>query len=152
MSPSKIRLKTVTAKAELIREMLAAIETLPLASEAEFSADVRMVAAGESFLRRSLEALLDLGRHVLAKGFGKVVPDYAAVADELAARGILPPESAAKLRLMARYRNRMVHFYDEVSPPELYGILTRERGDVAEILHTIQGWLAVHPEISDGEL
>lgn len=49
MSPGKIRLKTVAAKAELIREMLAAIETLPLASEAEFSADVRMVAAGESF-------------------------------------------------------------------------------------------------------
>ena len=152
MSPSKIRLKTVTAKAELIREMLAAIETLPLASEAEFSADVRMVAAGESFLRRSLEALLDLGRHVLAKGFGKVVPDYAAVADELAARGILPPESAAKLRLMARYRNRMVHFYDEVLPPELYGILTGKRGDVEEILTAIQSWLAAHPEICDEEL
>lgn len=85
MSPSKIRLQSVTAKAELIREMLAGIETLPLASQAEFSADVRMVAAGESFLRRSLEGLLDLGRHVLSKGFGKVVPDYAAVADELAA-------------------------------------------------------------------
>jgi uncharacterized protein YutE (UPF0331/DUF86 family) len=152
MSPSKIRLKSVTAKAELIREMLAAIETLPLASEAEFAADPRMVAAGESFLRRSLEGLLDLGRHVLAKGFGKVVPDYAAVADELAAQGILPPESAAKLRLMARYRNRMVHFYDEVLPPELYGILSKERGDVEEILTAIQCWLATHPEISDGEL
>lgn len=152
MSPSKIRLKTVAAKAELIREMLAAIETLPLASETEFSADIRMVAAGESFLRRSLEGLLDLGRHVLAKGFGKVVPDYAGVADALAAQGILPPESAAKLRLMARYRNRMVHFYDEILPPELYGILARERGDVEEILTAIQSWLAAHPEVCDAEL
>ncbi|HEY0511651.1 MAG TPA: DUF86 domain-containing protein [Thermoanaerobaculia bacterium] len=152
MTPSKIRLKTVTAKAELIREMLAAIETLPLASEAEFSADPRMVAAGESFLRRSLEGLLDLGRHMLAKGFGKVVPDYAAVADELAAQGILSPESAAKLRLMARYRNRMVHFYDDVTPPELYGILTRERQDVEAVLAGIQRWLAIHPEKFDDEL
>lgn len=152
MTPSKIRLKSVTAKAELIREMLAAIETLPLASEEEFSADMRMIAAGESFLRRSLEALLDLGRHVLAKGFGKVVPDYAAVADELAAQGVLPPESAAKLRLMARYRNRMVHFYDDITPRELYGILSRERGDVEEILATIQRWLAAHPQVCDQEL
>ncbi len=152
MSPSKIRLKTVTAKAELIREMLAAIETLPLASEAEFSVDVRMVAAGESFLRRSLEGLLDLGRHVLAKGFGKVVPDYAAVADALAAQGILSPESAAKLRLMARYRNRMVHFYDEVLPSELYEILAKKRGDVEEILTAIQSWLAAHPDICNAEL
>jgi len=152
MSPSKIRLKSVTAKAELIREMLAAIETLPLASEAEFSADLRMVAAGESFLRRSLEGLLDLGRHVLAKGFGKVVPEYAAVADELAAQGILSPESAAKLRLMARYRNRMVHFYDDILPRELYGILARERGDVEEILAAIQRWLTSHPEACTDEL
>ena len=152
MSPSKIRLKTVAAKAEMIREMLAAIETLPLASEAELSADVRMMAAGESFLRRSLEGLLDLGRHVLSKGFGKVVPDYAAVADGLAAQGILPPESASKLRLMARYRNRMVHFYDEILPGELYGILSGKRGDVEEVLTAIQRWLAAHPEICEEEL
>jgi uncharacterized protein YutE (UPF0331/DUF86 family) len=152
MSPSKIRLKTVTAKAELVRDRLAAIETLPLASEADFSADSRMVAAGESFLRRSLEGLLDLGRHVLAKGFGKVVPDYAAVADELAAQGVLPPETAAKLRLMARYRNRMVHFYDDVTTSELYGVLTRERQDVEEVLGAIQRWLAAHPETCIDEL
>jgi uncharacterized protein YutE (UPF0331/DUF86 family) len=152
MSPSKIRLKTVTAKTEGVREMLAAIETLPLASAAEFSADPRMVAAGESFLRRSLEGLLDLGRHVLAKGFGKVVPDYATVADELAAQGILSPESAAKLRLMARYRNRMVHFYDDVTPLELYGILTEERRDVEEILAAIQRWLTAHPATCDDDL
>ncbi len=152
MSPSKIRLKTVTAKAELVRDMLAAIETLPLASESDFSADPRMVAAGESFLRRSLEGLLDLGRHVLAKGFGKVVPDYAAVADELAAQGVLPPETAAKLRLMARYRNRMVHFYDDVTTPELFGVLTRERRDVEEVLGAIQRWLAAHPEACIDEL
>lgn len=152
MSPGKIRLKTVTAKAELIRGMLAAIATLPLGSEAELTADPRMVAAGESFLRRSLEGLLDLGRHVLAKGFGQVVPDYAAVAAELAARGILPPETAAKLRLMARYRNRMVHFYDDVTPSELYGILTGERQDVEEVLAALQRWLAAHPEACIDEL
>jgi uncharacterized protein YutE (UPF0331/DUF86 family) len=152
MSPSKIRLKTVTAKSELIREMLAGIETLPLASETEFFADTRMVAAGESFLRRALEALLDLGRHVLAKGFGKVTPEYAAVADELEAQGIVAQENAAKLRLMARYRNRMVHFYDEITSRELYGILTRERGDVGEILTSIQHWLDAHPELCDTEL
>jgi uncharacterized protein YutE (UPF0331/DUF86 family) len=152
MSPSKIRRKTVAAKAEGIREMLDAITSLPLASVAEFSADVRMLAAGESFLRRALEGLLDLGRHVLAKGFGKVVPEYAAVADELAAQGILPQEDARKLRLMARYRNRMVHFYDDITPAELYGILTDERGDVETVLAAILSWLATHPEAATEEL
>ncbi|HEY8021151.1 MAG TPA: DUF86 domain-containing protein [Thermoanaerobaculia bacterium] len=152
MTPTKIRQKSVTAKAESVREMLAAVTSLPLASAAEFSSDPRMVAAGESFLRRALEGLLDLGRHVLAKGFGKVVPEYAAVADELEAQGILGQEGARKLRLMARYRNRMVHFYDDITPAELYGILTRERGDVEEVLAAILAWLAAHPEASTDEL
>jgi uncharacterized protein YutE (UPF0331/DUF86 family) len=152
VSPSKIRLKTVVARAELIREMLAAIETLPLGSEAEFAADPRMVAAGESFLRRCLEGLLDLGRHLLAKGFGKVTAEYAAVADELHAVGVISPEVASKLRLMARYRNRLVHFYDEITPLELYEILKGELQDIRDALALLQRWIEVHPEICDAEL
>ncbi len=152
MTPGTVQLKTVVAKAQGIREMLAATGSLPLASVAEFSFDPRMVAAGESFLRRALEGLLDLGRHVLAKGFGKVVPEYAAIADELAAEGILAVDDARKLRVMARYRNRMVHFYEEISPAELYEILTKERGDVEAVLGAILAWLADHPEASTSEL
>jgi len=152
MTPGPIRQKTVAAKAQGIREMLVAITSLPLASAVVFSSDLRMVAAGESFLRRALEGLLDLGRHVLAKGFGKVVPEYAAIADELAAQGILTVDDARKLRVMARYRNRMVHFYDDITPAELYEILTKERGDVDAVLGAILAWLADHPEASTDEL
>jgi len=152
MTPGPIRQKTVAAKAQGIREMLVAITSLPLASAVVFSSDLRMVAAGESFLRRALEGLLDLGRHVLAKGFGKVVPEYAAIADELAAQGILTVDDARKLRVMARYRNRMVHFYDDITPAELYEILTKERGDVDAVLGAILVWLADHPEASTDEL
>jgi len=53
---------------------------------------------------------------------------------------------------MARYRNRMVHFYDEILPGELYGILAGQRGDIEEVLAMIQRWLTAHPEICDDEL
>jgi uncharacterized protein YutE (UPF0331/DUF86 family) len=152
MTPGTIRQKTVAAKAQGIREMLVAITSLPLASAAVFSSDLRMVAAGESFLRRAFGGLLDLGRHVLAKGFCKVVPEYAAIADELAAQGVLTVDDARKLRVMARYRNRMVHFYDDITPAELYEILTKERGDVEAVLGAILAWLAAHPEASTDEL
>jgi uncharacterized protein YutE (UPF0331/DUF86 family) len=152
MTPGTIRQKTVAAKARGVREMLAAAASLPLASAAEFSSDLRMVAAGESFLRRALEGLLDLGRHVLAKGFGRVVPEYAAIADELAAQGVLTADDARKLRVMAHYRNRMVHFYDDITSAELYEILTKERGDVEAVLGAILAWLADHREIIADEL
>jgi uncharacterized protein YutE (UPF0331/DUF86 family) len=152
MSPSRIRESVVAAKAALVRDMLAAIETLPLAGLEDFVADRRMVAAGESFLRRGLEALLDIGRHVLAKGFGVPAVEYKEIARSLAEHGVLGAADAERLTRMAGYRNRLVHFYDEVSAAELYEILTGHRDDVAGVLAAIESWLAEHPERVDTAL
>lgn len=47
----------------------------------EFLAESRNVAAAESYLRRSLEAIFDIGRHVLAKtGNIKLSLEYEAIA------------------------------------------------------------------------
>lgn len=146
MSPGKIDPKVVSAKTEAIRRMLDGITDLPLGSFDEWTDDPRMIAAGESYLRRALEALLDLARHLLAKGFGRAVPEYAAIADALEEEGILAAEQATTLRLMARYRNRMVHFYDDISTEELYDILTEHLGDISTILEALQSWLSTNAE------
>jgi len=152
MSPGQIRQTTVTEKTSLVRDYLAGIATLPLGSQEAFLADPRMVAAGESYLRRALEGLLDLGRHILAKGAGKAVPEYAAIAEELRIMGVIPAETATRLQIMARYRNRMVHFYDEITPEELYRILTEELGDFDLVLGAIQRWLRENPDRLDKAL
>lgn len=152
MTPGPISQKVVAAKSEIVREMLAGIRTLPLASEAEFRADPRMVAAGESYLRRGIEALIDLGRHILARGFGKPVPEYAEVAAELGRLGVLDPTIAARLRVMARYRNRSVHFNDELTPAELYRILSSELADIDDALVGLLAWTAQNPEHVDTSL
>lgn len=152
MVPGLISQKIAAAKLQIIAEMLTGVDSLPLSSFDDFSLDPRMIAAGESYLRRALEALLDLGRHVLAKGFGLPVPEYAAIAERLGDQGVLPPEAAAKLKLMAGYRNRMVHEYDVVTPPELYRILTERRVDIEEVVAGLRSWLANHPERMDNRL
>ncbi len=149
MTRGTVRVVVITAKIEIARQMLAGISTLPLASVGEFLADARMVAAGESFLRRALEALFDLGRHILAKGFAVPAPDYKAVARGLLGQGVVGADLAQRLTEMAGYRNRMVHFYDEVTPEELYDILTHHLGDIEAALASIQAWLEKHPELLD---
>jgi uncharacterized protein YutE (UPF0331/DUF86 family) len=64
MSPGKISEKVVTGRLARIEEMIAGIQALPLNDLSSFSQDPRNVAAAESYLRRSLEALLDIGRHI----------------------------------------------------------------------------------------
>ena len=152
MVPGLVSQKIAAAKLGLISEMLGGVESLPLASEKEFTRDPRMVAAGESYLRRALEALLDLGRHILAKGFGLPVAQYAAIAEQLGAKGVVANDLAARLKLMASYRNRLVHEYDVVTPSELYTILTAKISDVVAVSDAIRSWLAENPERVDRSL
>ena len=149
MTPSGLRLKIVAERAAWVRRMLDGIRALPLESCDVFRADPRNVAAAESHLRRALEALLDLGRHVLAKGFGRAVTEYKDVARALIEVGVLGEREGTLLRHLAGYRNRLVHFYHEVSETELYEICTGELGDVAAVLAAVLTWIEAHPENLD---
>jgi uncharacterized protein YutE (UPF0331/DUF86 family) len=132
--------------------MLAGIASLPLETEAAFLADARMVAAGESFLRRALEGVFDLGRHLLAKGFGEPAAEYKEIAERLQRREVVDSAMGTTLMRMAGYRNRLVHFYDEVTPAELYAILTRHLPDLGRALDALKTWLAAHPDLVDRDL
>jgi uncharacterized protein YutE (UPF0331/DUF86 family) len=150
MSPGLISRVVVADKVAAIRRMLDGARSLPLTDLSAFTADPRMVAAGDSYLRRALEALLDLARHVLAKGFGRAPAEYAEVARELGEVGVVDAARAARLAVMARYRNRMVHFYDEITSEELYGILTRDLADIKNLVEAVTAWMAAHPDrVSD---
>ena len=146
MTPGHISRVVVADKVAVVRRMLDGTRSLPLDSLADFTADPRMVAAADSYLRRALEALLDLARHVLAKGFGRAPAEYAEVARQLGEVGVIDVPLAARLGIMARYRNRMVHFYDEITDPELFAIVTGELGDVETVMSAITAWLAAHPD------
>ena len=148
MSPGFISRVVVADKVALVGRMLDGIRTLPLDDLTAFTGDPRMVAAGDSYLRRALEALLDLARHVLAKGFARAPAEYAEVARQLGEVGVLAPALATRLGLMARYRNRMVHFYDEITDEELFRILTGELGDIENVVSAVNEWLAAHPDRS----
>ena len=152
MTRSGLREKVITERVAWIREMLAAIRTLPLASCDAFTADRRNIAAAESYLRRGLEALMDLGRHLLAKGFGVAAAEYRDVPLRLKEVGILTKDDADRMGQMARYRNRMVHFYQEISTQELYHICAHQLDDVEHVTRALTSWLESHPELIDRSL
>ncbi len=149
MTPARIRSDVVAEKAAWVRRMLDGLNSLPLKSLKDFTEDTRTQAAAESYLRRSLEALLDLGRHILAKGFGRPVAEYKEIPGQLREKRIMSEPDAALLREMAGYRNRMVHFYDEIGTEELYRICAERRKDVDRILSVMIAWINAHPELTD---
>jgi len=146
MTRTEINPAIVADKSQQIRAMLEGVASLPLDSLEASLEDPRTLAAGESYLRRALEALLDLGRHLLAKGCGVAASEYKEIASKLGETGILPPRQTERFIQMAGYRNRLVHFYDEITPRELYGILTEHLSDVEDVLDRMVRWVRENPD------
>ncbi len=134
MTPTQVDLKVVTTRLEIVEASLRHLRALPAGTRVEFLADERNPAAAESHLRRAIEALLDVARHLLAKGFGEGPLEYRQVARRAAERGLVAdPAVAHTFYLLAGYRNRLTHFYSEVTSEELFEIVTQRLGDLTAV-------------------
>lgn len=149
MSPTKISKRIVSDRLDWIDKMLAEISKLPLTGYEDFARDSRNIWAAESCLRRCLEALMDLGRHILAKGFAMGVSEYKEIAAGLSDSGVLTKPEGAGFRILAGYRNRMVHFYHEISNEELYEICSSQLSDIRSISAALRKWIKNNPSIMD---
>ncbi|MBE0461828.1 MAG: DUF86 domain-containing protein [Candidatus Aminicenantes bacterium] len=134
---------------ELLRFIESCLEELrPFSTmnEEEFLADRKNPPFVESYLRRSLEAIFDIGRHILAKTSGFKEIEYKVIAKELGRRGVVTEELSDVLYIMAGYRNRMVHFYREVTPQELYYIARDNLKDIEHFIREIASFLKAYQE------
>lgn len=152
MMPGPVSQRIVLDRLEWVARMTAELATLPLDDEQAFLADDRNAYVAESCLRRALEALLDIGRHILAKQIGQGAVEYKEIARRMGELGVLSAEDTARLRLMAGYRNRLVHFYHEVTPHELYEICRTQLGDVNAVADGFRAWLGATPDMVDNSL
>ena len=99
-------------------------------SKEGYLSDERNSAAVESFLRRCLETIFDIGRHILSKSYSFKSLECKEMAKELGKKGIVSKEYSETLLKMAGYRNRMVHFYNEITDGELYTIVKKALCDI----------------------
>jgi uncharacterized protein YutE (UPF0331/DUF86 family) len=134
MTPASIDRKIITQRAAWIQEMMGALGELPLKNKKNFLQNRHNVAAAESYLRRSLEALFDIGRHILAKRFAFPATEYKEIARGLLAKKILNEDEAELMGKMAGYRNRMAHFYHEITPEELHEICLNHLDEIRLLL------------------
>jgi uncharacterized protein YutE (UPF0331/DUF86 family) len=146
MMPGKLSRQVIADRLEWVKRMVAVIRNLPLDDRQEFFSDLRNLMTAESGLRRALEALFDLGRHILARGFGIGVTEYKEIASRLHEEQVISDEDARLLMVLAGYRNRLVHFYHEVAPEELYEISKNRLVDIEMIADAYRRWVGQHAD------
>lgn len=127
----------------LIDSFLKELHKLSTLDKDSFLSDKRNTAAGESFLRRTLEAIFDIGRHILAKtGYTEMATEYKSIARGLKEVGVVDEELSKKLTQMAGYRNRLVHLYNLVSDEELYTVICSNLKDIEDFISAIKEYIS----------
>jgi len=147
---SKIKIES---KLAIVREAISELEKIGIEfSQEEFERNKEKFAVAEHFLRRALEAVFDIGGHIISRfpySPGKRPKTFKEIALELGEKRVVDSKFAKdKLVEMAGYRNRMVHFYDEITPKELYLIITKDLKDLDMIASAIIA-VANNPEQFD---
>ncbi len=90
-------------------------------------------------LHRAFEGVFHISGHILSRIPGAQATEYKELAEKLGEYGVIDKEFAdTKLTEMAKYRNRLVHFYAEVTPEELYGILQHNLEDFDVFLSAVK--------------
>src|SRR4030043_2005700 len=87
-------------------------------------------AIAEHSLRRSLEAVFEIGAYILSRLPGGKPSGYKDIARKLGENKVVSPEFATdKLIKMAGYRNRLIHFYHEITVDEMHYIIQNNLKD-----------------------
>lgn len=107
----------------------------------EFNTDV-ILDRTQLHLRLVLEGIFNIGSHIVSRIPGGRATEYKEIARKLGEVGIVSKEFAENTLVpMAGYRNRLTHFYAEITPDELYKIIGERLGDVDEFLHSVKAVL-----------
>lgn len=129
---SKTKIET---KLAIIREGISELQKLiKESSKEDFLGNNMKFGFAEHQLRRTLEAIFDIGAHIISRfpySSGRRPKEYKEIATALGDRNIVDKNFALEtLVKIAGYRNRLVHFYFEITKEELFDIISNKITDL----------------------
>ncbi len=133
--------EVVLDRISIIKNSLKRLKEISKLSKQEFKNNDDYFAIAEHHLRRSLEAVIDLGRHICVKEDLGQPQDYTEVFDILNNGGLLSKEFTENIRDMAGYRNRLVHMYNQIDREEIYQILQERLDDFDIFTNEIMNYI-----------
>jgi len=72
--------------------------------------------------------------------------EYKEIAKGLSENKVLVEKEAELMRKMAGYRNRMVHFYHEITPEELHEICLYHLSEIKLLVDKLVQWTKEHQD------
>jgi uncharacterized protein YutE (UPF0331/DUF86 family) len=128
-----MRREDVESNLDIIPENLEKLRVLGAMSYEEFISDFRNIDSALHRLQTSIQALVDLGGYIIASLGLRTPGTSGEVIEILVERGLLSKEQRDRHVSMIQFRNRIVHFYNNIDLKILYQILQEELVDIREL-------------------
>ena len=131
----------VLAKLRVIKENLVKLDKLKEVPEEVFKKDFEKHDSAKYSLQTSIETMIDICNHIISRkclGMPKTKADAFII---LCKNDILSPDMQSTYTAMARFRNRVVHLYEQVDTGDVYKYVTEGVSDFNKFIDDINKFL-----------
>lgn len=127
----------IRQKINILQKNIRFLDSLRQMSFDDFVADPRNYLSATRILQISVEAMIDIANHIIAREGLGLPQSYHDAIKILVGEGYLPSDKEDTFRAMIRFRNRAVHMYDEIDDKEIYRIICKNLGDFQDYMDSI---------------
>jgi uncharacterized protein YutE (UPF0331/DUF86 family) len=127
----------ILQKIQAITDSLSKLEELARMDRGTFLSDFRSVDSAKYNLQTSIEAMIDICNHIISRRRLRIPATNVESFEIVSETGLLPADALPVYRSMARFRNRIVHMYDEVDDSQIHEILQNRLGDIRAFVQSV---------------
>ena len=134
-------LDIVRKKLEVIEDEINFLKEIQKLNINEFQRDLRNLKSTCRSLQNAIQALIDLGNHIISSlNLGK--PEiYEDITSLLFENKVITKSFKEKFIYMIKFRNFLVHEYDRVDPLRIYKILKENIDDIESGMKFIKNFV-----------
>jgi uncharacterized protein YutE (UPF0331/DUF86 family) len=136
-----VRPEILRKRLNKLDEYLAILHHLQRYERDQFLSNAEHYGSAERFLHLSIEALLDMGNHIIADENLGVVEWYSDVPKIFAGKNIISADLCEKWIRMIGFRNTLVHEYIDIDRRVVFDILQNGLKDIEKLKGVFAGFL-----------
>ena len=107
----------------------------------EYSTDIKTQRFVERTLQIAIEAMFDIAHHIISDEKYREPDTYADAFKVLSEQKIVDKNFLSTAKLMAQFRNKIVHYYENIDQELVYSIAKNRREDFKLYTDMIKKWM-----------
>jgi uncharacterized protein YutE (UPF0331/DUF86 family) len=127
-----LSMQKIATKFSQIDEYLSLLKQISNAPLEIFLKDKILIGSAKYYLQVTIECCLDVANHIVASERLRAPKDYADTFKVIEEAGLIRSALGQRLRMMAKFRNRLVHLYGDIDDAYVYKFMTEDLQDVDE--------------------